>query len=122
MSTKNEEIKAFLDGLKPGDTVDQIVRGTWGPPRIEQMTVAKRTATQIVMTCGTRFREYDGSVVGRSIYGSLRCPPTAEQVQEVNDQNEQRGLASSINDTLWRHVTLDKLRRIKAILEEKQDD
>lgn len=112
------DLKAWLDSLKPGDTVDQIVRGTWGPPRIDTLTVEKRTAKQIVMTNGTRYRAEDGIVIGRSIYGHLRFPPTTKQVKGINDQQEQRDIAASIRCTNWREVPLDKLRRIKAILGE----
>lgn len=122
MSTKNEELKAFLDGLKPGDTFKQVVRASWGPPRIENFTVAKRTATQIVMANGCRFRADDGRLIGNRNCGNLTLPPTQDREQEVRDENEQRELSATIRDCRWREVPLDKLRRIKAILEEKQDD
>lgn len=116
------ELAEFLDGLKPGDTVEQVVSKTWGPSRVEQLTVAKRTATQIVMTNGTRYRAKDGMVIGHSVYGKLRLPPTMERKQEIKDEIEHSNIAHVVRDTNWRGLSLDKLRRIKAILEEKQDD
>ena len=113
------ELKAFLDGLKPGDTFEQVVRASWGPQRIDHVTVEKRTATQIVMTNGNRYRANDGRVIGNRLYGNLKLPPNQKMKQEIQDANEQRYLAVSVRDTRWLNIPLDKLRRIKAILEEK---
>lgn len=103
---------AWLAGLKPGDEV-AIRTGMTGYPSIHR--VEKITATGIIKIgrCSWNSR-------GES-RGDGYNPDLEPVTQEVHDEIELQSMRNWIGAVKWRPVSLSKLRRIKAILEETDE-
>lgn len=111
------ELQEWLDSLKPGDTFYQIER--YGFARIRQLvklTVLKRTATQIVMTDGRRYKFDTGRRIGWSHYIDL--PPSDDIIKEISAEISERNILRRLQETDWREVDPSMRERVCALLDE----
>lgn len=108
--------KEWLASLKPGDKV--IISGRYDN---EIRTVYRRTPSGriIVSIGGMSTREYnpDGYERGKSDSWSRTylVAPTPERLERI----EERSLFIRLRDAKWDRTSLDKMRRIVAILDEE---
>lgn len=99
------------ESLKIGD---QVCISSYRGSEIDKVRAV--TPKQIAAG-GYRFWRETGKVVGDP-YGPTIRLATPEDVAEVSDRKEGIRLGRKMEDTRWRQVDLDKLRRIEAILDE----
>ena len=109
------ELRQFRDSLKPGDTFAQV-RGNFCS-FVVWLTVARRTATQIVMTNGERYNAKTGYRIGKGSY-FLMLPPSNEVMDELEAYKEKAVLAGKMIAVRWKDIPIEKLRKIVAVLEE----
>ena len=100
----------WLASLKPGDTV--IKASVYGD---SIGTITRETATQIVVG-DERYHKKGGHFIGQcSGYSRPRLAmPTEDRV----DRAKQKTIADSLRRQDWLSLSLDKLTRIKAIINE----
>lgn len=112
-----EERRAFLDGLKPGDEVRQIICGRYGMGRsVKTYKVERLTAAQIVMSDGTRVRRKDGLIIGEQGFRRFLEPIDPEVLAQVEREERARRLAQYFESVQWNRVPLEKLEATYAAL------
>lgn len=112
--------KKWLNSLKPGDSFYQ--KRTIGRIMTDELvlfTVAKRTATQIVMTNGMRFRADTGVEIGRWIHKvSLSIPPSPLDIRLILAEIGDQSMIRRLQQTNWREVPIEKIRAVCKLLDE----
>lgn len=114
--TTTADRAAWLASLKPGDEV------AWRPAGMSHCnwtiaTIHQRTKSQVLVTDKYRF-DRKGIIVGKMLAGDpLECEPVTTDVRE---SIERTTLAAMLHNRNWQSLSLSKLRRIKAILEEAE--
>ena len=81
-----EELKAWLETLKPGDKVAFPRSRGFYAPSWEILTVERTTQTQIMMQSTERFRKSDGQEVGSSSWSNIQ-PVTDGIRAKIHRQN-----------------------------------
>lgn len=112
MTTATRE---FLDSLRPGDVVMQIMRSGWGTT-LGSYTVERLTATQIVMKNGDHVRLSDGKIIGHD-YRYLQMPPSEEEISEIRRAERRTQLAIAFEYREWRKDSLETLEAVARLLE-----
>jgi len=108
----NEERKAWLQGLSPGDMV--LIRERWRPRRSQVLRVTK---TQIVIEGPNHFKEQryrrkDGLKVGD--YRAYPLEPLTKSNVELLEKSE---LASHLHTVSWERHSLSALRAVLQVLD-----
>lgn len=106
--------KDWLQELKAGDEAIVDSRNS-----SSVQVVGHVTRTMIVLQDGTRFQRRAGQQIGGDTYywATLRqCTPEAKA--KVLAERRQARLAQKMREVIWNKVSLDKLERIVAILNE----
>lgn len=113
------ELRDWLDSLKPGGTFYQIeAHGFARISQLVQMTVLKRTATQIVMTDGRRYKFDTGRRVGGTYFECIDLPPSDDIIKEMRAEMRERRILRRLQDTDWREVDHSMRERVCALLDE----
>lgn len=113
------ELREWLDSLKPGDTFYQLESYRHGVVRrLVQMTVLKRTATQIVMTDGRRYKFDTGRRIGGTHFDCIYLPPDDDIIKEISAEIRERNILRRLQETNWREVDHSMRERVCALLDE----
>lgn len=112
-----EELKAWLETLKPGDEVAFARSSRFCAASWEILTVERTTRTQIVMQCAERFRKSNGQKVGSNSWDSIQ-PVTDGIRARIHRQNiiaRFKGIPMKPNN-----YTTEQLEAVIEILERKE--
>jgi hypothetical protein len=113
------ELREWLDSLKPGDTFYQLESyGRGFVRRLVKLTVLKRTATQIVMTDGRRYKFDTGRKIGGGYSDYLIIPPSDDVIRPILHEMRERRTIRRLQETDWREVDPSMRERICALLDE----
>lgn len=115
ISSKDENYKTWLTGLKPGDQV--VVNGGMRHNRYTFHKVAKITPTgRINLDNGQVFKSNGHALKdpGKWSFRDVLLEPT----QEIRDKLRKERLAFELSHYKFEALSLDQLERIKAIVRE----
>lgn len=113
------ELREWLDSLKPGDTFYQIESYRQGfARRLVKHTVLKRTATQIVMDDGRRYKFDTGRKIGGAYYERIDLPPSDDITKEMRAEMRERCILRRLQETNWRELDPSMRERVCALLDE----
>ena len=104
------------EAIKVGDAI-----GISEQYRSAVLKVTKRTATQIVLSDGSRWSLSRGRKVGASTwdYSSLVSEKDARaRIEELKNENEKRKAHNRLREYAWRDLSLDQLMKFTALLDE----
>ena len=108
-----EELKVWLETLKPGDEVAFDDGGRWYRDRWVILTVERTTKTQIVMRGGDKFRKSDGCEVGSDSWNKIQ--PVTDNIRAKMHRREVIGRYNEIAGGTNRYTT-EQLEAVIAIL------
>lgn len=111
-TTKEPVYATSLETAKEGQTVLYSYGHSGHKP-----VLITRTTPSIIEAYHTKFNR-EGFERGGSRYGgSLIRVTTAEEVKEIEDENQRRILANTIPEiNFWRKLTLEQLRQVHALV------
>jgi hypothetical protein len=105
--------------LKVGDRVGVMNSGGWNP-LAEIKTVTKKTATQVVLSDGTRWNKY-GRMIGEGSSWHRGFLMTVEEAEKRRADELQRRarlkLIQEVRDFDWKNVSDEGLRVILQVAE-----
>lgn len=105
--------KEWLASLKPGDMVAYESRSCFGPKYAISQVDYITPSGQIVVRGGRRFWPD-----GREITSNLRRARLEPMSNKIRDEIRKYKVVSDLRGRDWGAVSLEKLQRISAILEE----
>ena len=106
--------------LKAGDAIGYKESGGWYGARTTLTTVARKTATQVILANGKRFNKYGREVgAGDRFHVAPWLVPEKEaresMARELAD-SKQRALAHELSDHKWKDESTETMLKVKAIL------
>ena len=111
----------FTQDLKQGDSV--IVRGSIGVMRSTIATVERVTKTQLILDSGLRFRRDGGRRIGGSKWDTLiLIKATDDRIAKIKHDTEHRNFVYKFENTDWRKMSLDKLRKVYSAINEQSSE
>ena len=108
-----EELKAWLETLKPGDEVALDKGWRWYGNRWAILTVERTTKTQIVTRLGYKFRKSDGREVGSESWSNIQ--PITDEIRAQMHRRDVVAHYNDISDDANRYTT-EQLEAVIAIL------
>jgi len=116
MKLYDPEYPQWLNSLKVGDIVAEHT-SHYGDNTYSIVTIEKITKTGQIKVSGNDSKYKNGREMGNSGSWSIsrHIVPITDEIKE---SVERRKLLNFIEKTKWGEVTTEKLRKIKAVLEE----
>ena len=106
-----------IAALKVDDRVGVGGRGGWHPETLI-VTVTRRTKTQLLTSCGTRWNKH-GYSLGGGAYSRkhlIRLVDALQQIAEQRADRKHRNLVRKFCDYGWGALTTEQLEQVDALL------
>jgi hypothetical protein len=117
------QMDSWIRALKTGDKVVCLNTGYAGNKRDETLQeVRSVSSARVTLTNGWKFWKKTQRMVGDTTSHIFLCQYTAEAEQRINDDKRRKQLHHELSQVLQQMnvIPLDRLERIKAVLDEPE--